>query len=219
MKFLLKFASRSRPHLFQKRVDNWIDKSSGKHELYWLCSFDEDDTSMTDPAMQAWCVAHKLHVYYGPPRGKVEAINADMQWMPSDVSICVIVSDDMEVLAQNWDCIVADAMLAAFPDLNGALWYHDGRQNRTCTLSIMGKPIYDKLGYLYYPEYESVYCDNDFHELMQRSGRLKFCGCKVFKHDWREENNDPLMARNERSEVYAKDKAVWERRRRELGWV
>jgi hypothetical protein len=142
-----------------------------------------------------------------------------MQWMPSDVSICVIVSDDMEVLAQNWDCIVADAMLAAFPDLNGALWYHDGRQNRTCTLSIMGKPIYDKLGYLYYPEYESVYCDNDFHELMQRSGRLKFCGCKVFKHDWREENNDPLMARNERSEVYAKDKAVWERRRRELGWV
>jgi hypothetical protein len=142
-----------------------------------------------------------------------------LSYLVPDWNIVIIVSDDFEVLEFGWDERVASDMLTHFSTLAGALWYHDGRQNRTCTLSIMGKPVYDELGYLYYPEYESVFCDNDYHELMQRSGRLKFCGCKVFKHDWQAENNDALMVRNERSEVYAKDKVVWERRQREMGWV
>ena len=216
MKFLLKFASRSRPHLFQKRVDNWIDKSSGKHELYWLCSFDEDDASMTDPAMQAWCLERKLHCHYGRSKGKVEAINADMRWAPRDADIYVIVSDDMAVLEQNWDCIVADEMVAAFPDLNGSLWFLDGRQDRTCTLSIMGRPVYEELGNLYDPRFISVYCDNFYHEIMHRTGRLKRIDTPVFAHVWGKENKDALMRRNESPELYCQDQKTFERLMKEL---
>ena len=215
MKFLLKYPSRSRPDLFRRRVENWTQKASGVHNLYWLCTFDADDASMTDPAMQAWCMARNLHCHYGPPRGKVAAINADMEWAP-EADIYIIVSDDMAVLQQDWDQTVATDMLANFPDLNGALWYLDGRQDRTCTLSIMGQPIYEEIGHLYNPAFQSVYCDNFYHELMHRTGRLKRIDTPVFCHEWGAENRDALMRRNEAPELYRQDQKTFERLMDEL---
>lgn len=211
MNFLLAYASRSRPDLFKRRVDNWTQKASGKHELFWCCSFDADDTTMTDPAMQAWCLAKGLHWQYGNSKGKVEAINATMQVAPPDWDIAIIVSDDMAVLQQDWDQRVVTDMLANFPDLNGALWYLDGRQDRTCTLSIMGQPVYEEIGHLYHPDFISVYVDNYYHELMHRTGRLKRIDTPVFFHDWGTENKDDLMRRNEAQELYIQDRRTFKR--------
>jgi hypothetical protein len=102
-------------------------------------------------------------------------------------------------------------MSVHFSKCNGALWYPDGFQSRICTLSIMGRPVYEELGHLYHPDFESVYCDNWYHEVMVRSNRLQKINRQVFRHQWRKENNDALMRRNEGQAVYRRDKQVFVR--------
>ena len=106
-------------------------------------------------------------------------------------------------------------MQTNFPDLDGSLWYSDGRQDNICTLSIMGKAVYSILGHLYHPDFLSVYCDNFYHDLMVRSNRMWKSKQPVFHHEWGHENKDDLMRRNENRELYAKDKATYERLLRE----
>jgi hypothetical protein len=199
-----------------KRVENWEHFASGQHELYWLCSFDVDDPTMRDPAVQLWCQQRGLHYYYGTSKTKVQAINADLDRRPPDYDVAIIVSDDMAVIAPGWDEIVAFDMRQHFPQLDGALWYLDGRRDDLCTLSIMGRGVLERLGYLYSPEYATSYCDNDYQRLMEHQGKLWRCGGQVFRHEWRVENNDALMRRNEGRELYARDKATFERRMRDL---
>lgn len=216
MRFLLKYASRSRPALFQKRVRNWQSTASGKHQLAWLCSFDRDDPAMNNPVIHAWCNSQGIAHFYGQSRNKVQAINADMDQAPAQWDVVVMVSDDMAVIARGWDEVVAQDFHKHFPDLNGALWYLDGRRTDLCTLSILGRPVYRELGYLYCPEYYTSYCDNDFQAVMEHSGRMRKIDVPLFRHEWRQENNDALMTRNEGREWYAHDKAVFDRRLPEI---
>ena len=215
MKFLLKYASRSRPELFQKRVRNWLESTSGRHEVWMLGTFDVDDPTMRTAEIQEFCALYGLNTCYGVHRTKIEAINGGMLFAPEDWDIGIIVSDDMAA-TDGWDEVVATEMATHFPDLNGALWFPDGRQRRLCTLSIMGRPVYDWLGYWYHPDYKTAYCDDDFHQLMRKTNRLCFVDKPVFCHEWRKENDDALMARNENRVTYAHDKAVFTRRMAEL---
>lgn len=211
MKFLLKYASRSRPALFKQRVDNWNKLASGKHELVWICSFDTDDPTMQTADIRDFCQANGIMPHYAPNKSKVQAINASMNFAPPEWDIVIIVSDDMACLMQDWDDIVAKDMEESFTECNGALWYPDGRQDRTCTLSIMGRPVYRRLGHLYHPAFRSVYCDNYFQHVMERSNQLKKINKPVFAHEWRKDNSDALMARNEHRAVYLRDKQTFDR--------
>jgi hypothetical protein len=217
MRFLLKFPSRSRPKLWADRVREWSSKSSGRNEINWLCSFDNDDSTMRHDQLPSVEIPRHvmLGLNWGDSKTKVEAVNADMDKV-KDVpwNVLILVSDDFHCLAYSWDEIMVKDMLASFPDLNGALLYGDGRQTNppaTCTFSVMGRPVYEEMGFIYHPAFKSVYCDNYYHDLMTRTNRLKFCDHPIVRHAWREENNDALMDRNEAHPGYDEDRRTYER--------
>ena len=225
MRFLLKYPSRSRPALWHARIAEWTSLASGRHSLLWVCSFDVDDATMPQakvlpllqqelPKVRRFVPPATLeaHAFWGHNHSKVEAINADLEQfkaVPWEILICI--SDDMSCKLTDWDETIAADMLAAFPDLNGALWYPDGfqKEQRTCTFSIMGRPVYDELGNIYEASFNSVYCDNWFTEQMQASHRLKFIDKLLVRHEWA--NKDALMHRNESRELYDRDRATYAR--------
>lgn len=209
MKFLLKYPTRSREHLFVESVNLWRATASGLHELHWLVSCDTDDVTMNNQEIWEWCRERGVPIYYSENKTKVQAINANMDQAPADWDVLVLVSDDM-IPSECWDQIVGDHMPE---DLRCGLWFPDGRRRDLCTLSIFGRPILEEVlgGYIYHPEFRSVYCDDYYHVLMQQAGLLKFVDLPVFRHAWGEQNKDALMRRNENPTWYRQDKNTYQR--------
>lgn len=105
-----------------------------------------------------------------PFRSKIAAYNAvplDLEW-----DILLAASDDMWCIQPGWDTIIREAMHTHFPNLDGCLWFSDGRQDRICTFSIMGRKAYERDGYIYQPDYLSFFCDNEWTEVWQSRGKL-----------------------------------------------
>jgi hypothetical protein len=53
-------------------------------------------------------------------------------------------------------------MRARFPDTNGLLWFNDGAQGEKLnTLCVYGREFYRSQGFIYHPEYKSLFCDTE----------------------------------------------------------
>jgi len=75
----------------------------------------------------------------------------------------ICASDDMVPKAWGWDNEIAIAMNQHFPDLDGCVHFNDGNTDgELITFSILGKRLYERFGYIYHPDYKSLYCDNEF---------------------------------------------------------
>ena len=48
MKLVIKFPTRSRPHKFKPLLDKYIDFLSGKHDVRFVITMDEDDETMNN---------------------------------------------------------------------------------------------------------------------------------------------------------------------------
>jgi hypothetical protein len=192
MKFLLKYPTRQRPEWCLKTTKLWLDMLSGKHQHQFLFSIDADDT-------QSIAIIPQLEklgkVCIGNSPNKIAACNADMgKADPWD--IVILVSDDMEPIIKGYDDIIASKMSTA---LDEGLWFYDGNNDHTWTLTIMGVNLYKKLGYMYYPEYKSLVCDDDLQATVAKLGKLRRFDECIIKHNHFEPGNpntDDLYMRN-----------------------
>ncbi len=80
------------------------------------------------------------------------------------------------------------------------------------TLPLLGFPLYRKFGYVYHPDYRSVYCDNEQTMVCAMLGKLAVVSQCIIRHEWTGEHFDVLHARNEAVELYDRDRAVLARR-------
>jgi hypothetical protein len=111
-------------------------------------------------------------IFISPNRSKIEACNANMNDIDWEWDIVVLVSDDMIPQVQGWDDVIRNHMSSKFPDTDGILWFHDGYQGEKLnTLTIFGRKMYDYFGYLYHPDYKSLFCDTELTDLCR--GELK----------------------------------------------
>lgn len=156
---------------------------------------------------------------FGQSKNKVEAINSDISDLAlPDWQILILASDDMIPVVRGYDDVIAQDMHRNWPDLSGGLWYNDGGlgADKLWTLAIMGRAMYDRWGYVYCPEYESVFVDNDAQMRASREGKLKYLPRVLVKHEWiNVTGRDALHQRNENGPVYARDKATFARRQRD----
>jgi len=169
--------------------------------------------------MIQWITRHpNLVLRIGNHKTKIEAINADMDAV-SDWQICVVVSDDMIPVEQNFDMCIVKKMKQYFPDTDGVLHFNDGLDSanfsadRTIVLSILGKMFYDRFGYIYHPDYKSFYCDTEFTDVVREMKKVMFIPNVIIKHMWSGGPNseDALYRRN--SELGKPDKAVYRKRK------
>jgi len=213
MKFLFKYATRSRPEWFKQTMILYQENLSGKHDCQFVVSCDRDDETMQTGDIRNFVAKwSNIEMCFGWNRSKIQAINADIAGREFD--ILFVVSDDMEPVVKGFDNAISHDMRREWPSLDGALRYNVGLydEHDIATLSILGRRLYDHFGYVYWPGYQSVWCDNEFTDLVRSWSRFTFLDEVLVKHAWRPNAySDELCVRDDKNWPY--DEALYKLRK------
>ncbi len=217
-KLIIKFPTRNRPEKFKSVFTKYLTFLSGRHDVRFIISMDRDDLTMNNSEMHEWLATRARNVdmkwVYGNSKSKIEACNADLENEIGDVLL--LASDDMVPITMGYDKIIFTVFQQVFPSFDGAIKFWDGlrpKEDPLMTLSVMGFGLYKRFGYIYNPEYQSLYCDNEQTEVFYRIGKLRRCDVCIIQHQWTKEPWDELHARNENPNMYSVDLEVFKRRK------
>jgi hypothetical protein len=199
MKILIKFPTRNRKDKFFNVLQKYYDFALDKKNLFFLITLDSDDLSMNcDDVKEKLKKFDNLEYVFGVSENKIHAVNRDI--IDGDWDIILLASDDMIPNKIGYDDIIRNRMIENFPDTDGVLWFNDGFQgNRLNTLCILGKKYYQRFGYIYFPEYKSTWCDNEFMEVANILKKQKYFNDVIIKHehpDWGFGSRDNIHSLN-----------------------
>jgi len=172
MLFSLIHPSRGRCFEAMEAMQQWISKSSGIHEIEYLCSVDIDD-----PSLQCYIDNFDSdYLLINDNRSIVGAVNVGA--LDSKGDCLVVISDDFDCI-DDWDMVLHQR-------INGkkdfAILIDDGIQKEIMTLPIISRELYNKIGFIYYPGYFSMFADNDITEVCKKHGTLIDATDLLFKH-------------------------------------
>lgn len=213
MRILLKFPIRERAEKFLNTLKDYADKCSDVNNIQVIVSYDFDDAAITEAVKQAAALYFPdITFYRGEPRGKIAAVNRDME-KAKEWDILVLASDDMICQVHGWDKVIINRMP---PDLDRVLFFNDGYLGRKLnTMPIMGRTYYQRFNYIYHPQYQSLWCDNEQMEVADMLGKQDYYDLCLFKHEHFSTNYnvkvDKLMNHNQR--FFYSDKAIYEQRK------
>lgn len=243
MQLYVKMPTRSRPHKALPLLEKYILSA---HEPYRLVAcLQSDDPSMGTEEVgkelvRLWHLAKDRGIWFESfvhhGKTKIAAYNAEPEPLsehdrsllrevygenelcpPPAWDIQVATSDDMMPLVDGWDVKIKEAMREHFPDTDGVLHFDDGHRHRELmTLPIVGRKWYDTFGYIYHPEYESVYCDNEMQEVAKLLRKYAYIDECIIEHQhplFMKEKYDEQMRYTESSAVYNRDAARFRRRK------
>ena len=79
-KLIIKFPTRNRPEKFKKVLQLYIDALSGKHDVKFVITMDDDDQTMNNEEIKNWLNSLPVNVKYnyGNSKTKIQAVNADL---------------------------------------------------------------------------------------------------------------------------------------------
>lgn len=207
LKILFKFPTRGRPDKFFEVLDAYYKLLDDKDSFRFLISLDSDDPELKTYISKLMSDNYPNLVFHtGTSKNKIDAINRDVN-LYQDWDICVVIADDMVPQIEGYDNIIRMNMLKAFPDTDGILFFNDG-YTQLNTLPILGRKYYNRFGYIYCPEYASVFADNEFQEVAKILGRQVYNDMVVIKHNhprWTGEAFDELYTKNESLALYKQD--------------
>ncbi len=218
-KLLIKFPTRERADKFFKVLDLYYQNLSGQMPYQFLISCDTNDTGPT--GMNRPEIIRKLAQYpnlisvFGVSANKIDAVNRDIN-DHLDFDILMVASDDMIPVQKNFDQIIVNELLQAYPDLDGTLNFNDGYVGQTlCTLPIMGRKFYERFNYVYHPDYQSICCDLEATLIARMMGKEKYLNQVVIRHEHGSYgfDKDPLFHRNESRVYYEHDRDILQRRK------
>ena len=200
---LFNFATRSRPAKFIDAIAS-INENIVTYDYHILVKIDDDDESM-----KCFEPVQNIEFVGGNSVNKIDAINRNI---PDDWDILINMSDDMRFLVYGFD----QQIISDFGnDLDQLIHYPDGHVNeRLITMSIMGKAYYDRFGYVYHPDYTSLWCDNEQHDVALELGKYKYVDKQLFVHDhpaWTGKAPDQLLI--ETQKYYRQDEQTYKKRK------
>ena len=207
MKYLIKFPSRSRPDRFKEALDSYVKHASDLTQIHFLFSFDEDDLYLPQYLKIVENAPVKSRTYIGTSLGKVHAINRDLNEFLNEIGqqkfdIIILASDDF-VVVQPFQDIINDK--AKEHGLDRVFWFHDNNQGRLNTYSVLGIKYYLRFNYLYNPQYASLFCDNEFHEVAVRDGKMN-----IEPYPCIAEHRHPMLNKLYKTdELYRKNESFW----------
>lgn len=219
MKILIKFPSRERPQKLIKMITKYVEKAEDMSNIRILVTLDEDDPTLTESVKEELIGIHpNITLDIGRSTGKIDAVNRGMPH-PSTFDIVLLASDDMEPEVTGYDRIIRDRMKIHFPDTDGVLFFNDGfNKQKLNTLLICGSKYYRRFGYLYCPEYKSLFCDTEFMYMADFLRKQKYFDEVIIRHEHPHINPsvelDELYHRNNR--YYFEDEATFDRRAKKI---
>lgn len=210
MNILLKLPSRQRPVAMIARLQVALERADNPDRILPLLAIDSDDEASIAAAARIPSIGLE-NITIGPHFSKVEAVNRGIANFPMPWDILVVISDDMVCVQQGWDIFIEQALAG---DLDRCAHFHDGHQPSLCTLPIMGRSYYERFGYVYHPDYLSLWCDNEQTDVAVRDGKMVRRDTVLFRHDhpaWGSAKMDDLYRRNEA--LYRRDEKVYKARK------
>ena len=189
MNLLVQFPTLARADKFLKVLDMYVTTCSTWNKIFFNINCDSEDGNMTDPYVQERIkyILNKRHetdgvINYDQGTDKISAINSNIEGKSFDIVICA--SDDMVPKVYSWDQKIATAMKEHFPDLDGCVHFNDGNTDgNLITFSILGRKLYEHFGYVYHPDYKSLYCDDEFTQVVRSMGKEKFIDEVIISHE------------------------------------
>jgi hypothetical protein len=107
-------------------------------------------------------------------------------------------------------------MRKRFPDTDGFLHYPDHKvKEALCTYSVIGRKYYERTGYVYHPDYFSVYCDNEATDVAKILKKYAYIPMFFIEHRhpvWGYGKPDELLKQTE--SFFHTDHATYERRKK-----
>lgn len=181
-KVLIKLPSRNRPERFFKALDSIVDNIYDKDNFIISATLDEDDFSMNTPE-----VIERINKYpntsiaWGLSTSKINAVNRSV---PEDGwGIIIIASDDIFFNIMGFDEIVRAEMKGNFPDGDGYLHFKEKDTGEILNvMTVIDKAYYKRFGYIYHPEYLSVFADNHQMDVAKILGRYKYIPYEIMNH-------------------------------------
>jgi hypothetical protein len=193
MKLTYSFPSRSRPVKFFAALDNIRSMSqNGNYEV--IAKLDDDDKQFTQRFKDRLSEYPEVIVKWGKSKNKVHAVNRDIEGMTGEILLCH--SDDMVMIKRGFDNFIRDQ----YKNFDGLLHLPDGYAGaRVCTYSIMHVNYYKRFGYIYNPEYISMWCDNEQTVVAKMLNKYKYVNEQIFQHE------HPVLGHVPKDEMYIND--------------
>ena len=215
MKLLIKFPTRNRKNKFFKVLRQYQNLCEDLDNTYFLITLDNDDESMNPSDVEDIFNTFKnIKVVYGTSNSKIHAVNRDIE-LVNDWDIVLLASDDMTPKVKGYDNIIRNKMKELYSDTDGILWFNDGHMgNKLNTLCILGKKYYDRFGYIYHPEYKSVWSDNEFMLVGNLLGKQTYFEQVIIEHEhpeWGYGSRDEIHQNNSKNEN--QDKLLFTKRK------
>lgn len=192
----------------------YVGTATDKKNIEFIITYDRDDYHMTEAVInKAVSLHHNIKAFKGTSVGKIHACNRDIEYA-QDWDIIVLASDDMIPNCIGWDDIIRNSMTQNYPDLDGVLYFPDG-YTALNTMCIMGRKYYNRFGYIYNPDYISLWADNEFMEVADNLKKQKKFTQILFKHEHPANKNgagnDSLYVQNDK--YYSNDRITYMERK------
>ena len=224
MKLLIQFPTYARPEKFLRVLNKYVETVSNHNTVFFNINCDAADLTMTNAYIQERIkfILGKIPnvdgvINYDQNTTKISAINDHVEEQEFDIVVCA--SDDMVPKAWGWDNEIAIAMQEHFPNLDGCVHFNDGNTDgKLITFSILGKELYNHFGYIYHPDYKSLYCDDEFTQEVRAMGKEKYINKVIISHEhWSiegsENHNETDMAVQKTLHFSGRDQEVFNRRK------
>lgn len=190
MRILIKYPTKYRSEKALSVLSKYIALANHPEQIHIVVSIDTDDEETISNIYRFETIHSSVKVCIGEPAGKIAAINRDMP-SPTSFDILILASDDMIPEVQGYDDIIRNRMAFFYPDTDGVLFFNDGIQaNRLNTLVICGSRYYSRFGYIYYPGYKSLFCDNEFTIVASRLRKQVYFPDVIIRHEHPDTNRE-----------------------------
>lgn len=184
MKILYQYASRCRPARFFAGLYSILNNQNDKENFIIHVVMDTDDPTIDASFVEKMqditnALGDKIIWNFGTSTGKIDAINRPLPKV--DWDILVNFSDDMrftvksfdDIIRMNFDRLGLDSFIH-FPDQDAG--------EALSTMSIIGRPYFERDGYIYHKAYFALWCDNEAMEVAKRRGCYHYNSRRIFDH-------------------------------------
>jgi hypothetical protein len=191
MKISVVHATR-RPKQALEMRDLWLAQAANPANIEWVFGIDDDDL----PSRQILTAyPHNISAAGG---GCCRAYNETAAKTDGQLIVCA--SDDVHPIP-NWDAVIVERLGDVFSPL--VLSVSDGkRTDRLVPIQILTRAWFNRYGYIFPPQFKSMYGDV---WLIERAWRD---GCMINANDLVFEHKHPFFGTAEMDEVYANENAA-----------
>jgi len=181
-KILFKYPSRGRPERFFNGLDNIVNNIADRAYYHIAATLDIDDPTMNnEEVVKRISEYEEVSIQWGYSKSKIHAVNRSMPDYPFD--ILVNFSDDMSYNIFGFDQMIRVDMNQHFPNFDGLLHYPDqDAKDWLATMYIAGRKFYETFGFIYDPQFKSLWCDNLVMKVAQHMGKYKYCEYQINVH-------------------------------------